>query len=107
MRLGKVVVGGDEKALTHKLEQISIGSCLRREYGSCWSFREDGVVRVRAKVEVLRKRELHTRCSRKGLCEKILKPFPISFSWGIWMRWASISLFGQVMKPSTLDRTKE
>lgn len=59
MRLGKVVVGGEEKALTHKFEQISTGSCLRREYGSCWSFGEDGVVRdeerVRAKVEVLRK----------------------------------------------------
>lgn len=41
MRLGKAEVGGEEKALTHRDEQISIGSCLRSEYGSCWSCFED------------------------------------------------------------------
>lgn len=37
MRFGKQVFGGEEKVLTQREVQISIGSSLRREYGSwCW-----------------------------------------------------------------------
>lgn len=38
MRLGKVVLGGDEKVLTQRDEQIWIGSSLRSAYGS-WFWR--------------------------------------------------------------------
>lgn len=62
MRLENAKVGGEEKALTHRAEQISIGSCLRSECGSCWScfeggrFGDGGVERdhERLRVRVLR-----------------------------------------------------
>ena len=31
-----VMADGEEKALTHMAEHISMGSSLRSEYGSCW-----------------------------------------------------------------------
>ena len=42
VRFGKEAFGGDEKVLNQREEQISIGSCLRSEYGSCW-FCSEGV----------------------------------------------------------------
>lgn len=39
MRFGNEVVFGEEKVLTQRLVQISIGSCLRRDCGSWyWSW---------------------------------------------------------------------